>query len=153
MARRLSDRAWSKPDKILPPTLVSKSTVDATVSTQAVIDRLLQLLEPERNELVFFDINRSAVKTTVLLDDPGPLTSRLMTDGSLPLTRMVPNMALVDLNDFSRCLGGIFIHGWWSPADWQSVFGDSNSTRQRPPALKRCERNAALSQMESSFDE
>jgi hypothetical protein len=68
----------------LPPTLVFLSTVDATVSTGAVVDRLLKPLRPDRHELVLFDINRFAAKSTLLISDPAPLTARLMADNSLP---------------------------------------------------------------------
>ena len=68
----------------LPPILVFKSTVDATVTTEAVVDNLLAVLAPDRNELVLFDINRTAAKSTLLIDDPGPLTQRLMDDATLP---------------------------------------------------------------------
>jgi alpha-beta hydrolase superfamily lysophospholipase len=84
VARRIAARAQTNPTEILPPTLVFKSTVDATVSTDAVIDRLLTLLAPERHELVLFDINRFAVKSRLLIADPGPLTDRLMVDATLP---------------------------------------------------------------------
>ena len=69
-----------------PPVLVLKSTVDATVSTDAVVDSLLGHLSHERNELVLFDINRDAMKSTLLIDDPGPLTLRLMQEASLPFS-------------------------------------------------------------------
>ena len=69
----------------LPPILVFKSTVDSTVTTDAVVDNLLKLLPADRNELVLFDINRNAaIKSTLLVSDPGPLTERLMTDPDLP---------------------------------------------------------------------
>ncbi len=84
VARRIVTRAQSKPTNILPPTLVFKSTVDATVSTGALVDRLLAHLGPHRHELVLFDINRFAVKSKLLVADPGPLTARLMTDATLP---------------------------------------------------------------------
>jgi alpha-beta hydrolase superfamily lysophospholipase len=86
VARRIAARVRANPDEVLPPTLVFKSTVDATVSTDAVVDSLLELLAPRRHELVLFDINRSAVKSTLLISDPGPLTDRLMADESLPFT-------------------------------------------------------------------
>jgi alpha-beta hydrolase superfamily lysophospholipase len=70
----------------LPPILVFKSTVDATVSTSAVVNHLLKWLPPHRNELVLFDINRSATKSTLLIDDPAPLTNRLLDDDALPFT-------------------------------------------------------------------
>jgi hypothetical protein len=60
------------------------SAVDATVSTDAVVDNLLEHLAPGRHELVLFDINRTSVKESVLVADPGPLTARLMADGALP---------------------------------------------------------------------
>jgi hypothetical protein len=69
----------------LPPILVLKSTVDSTVTTDAVVDNLLMRLPANRNELVLFDINRNtAIKSTMLVSDPGPLTNRMMTDQSLP---------------------------------------------------------------------
>jgi len=68
----------------LPPVLVLKSTIDATVTTDAVVDNLLKHLGG-RNELVLFDINRrAAIKSTLLISDPGPLTKRLMENSRLP---------------------------------------------------------------------
>ena len=67
-----------------PPILVFKSAVDATVSTDAVVDRLLGRLPDNGNELVLFDINRSAIASVLLVSDPGPFTARLMEDPSLP---------------------------------------------------------------------
>ena len=84
VARRIAARASSGANPILPPTLVLKSTVDATVSTDAVVDRLLKLLKPNRHELVLFDINRFAAKTSLLIADPAPFTARLTADKSLP---------------------------------------------------------------------
>ncbi len=69
----------------LPPILVLKSTVDSTVTTDAVVDNLLMRLPANRNELVLFDINRNtAIKSTMMVSDPGPLTDRLMADQNLP---------------------------------------------------------------------
>jgi len=86
VARRIS--AWSRsgPLNTFPPTLVFKSTVDATVSTTAVVDRLLKRLGPHGHELVLFDINRLAANATLLVSDPGPLAARLMADEALPFT-------------------------------------------------------------------
>ena len=70
MSRRITARASSGANPVLPPTLVLKSTVDATVSTDAVVDRLLKHLKPNRHELVLFDINRFAAKTSLLIADP-----------------------------------------------------------------------------------
>lgn len=76
----------------MPPILVFKSTVDATVSTTAVVDRLLGQLPDNGNELVLFDINRSAIASTIIVADPGPLTDQLMSSDSLPFTvRLITN--------------------------------------------------------------
>jgi hypothetical protein len=86
VSRRIRDRSTSNPDEILPPTLVLKSTVDATVSNDAVVDRMLDLLAPDRHELVLFDINRSAVKSRLMISDPTPFTDRLMAENGLPFS-------------------------------------------------------------------
>jgi alpha-beta hydrolase superfamily lysophospholipase len=83
---RLAARAKAEPNAVLPPTLVFKSTVDATVSTDAVVDNLLGRLAPHRHELVLFDINRAAAKSQLLISDPAPLTDRLLADTALPFT-------------------------------------------------------------------
>jgi len=78
--------AKGKPAPIanFPPTLVFLSTVDATVSVNAVIDNLLEHLASEdAHELVLFDINRRDAAFTVLVSDPGPLTTRLMASKGL----------------------------------------------------------------------
>jgi alpha-beta hydrolase superfamily lysophospholipase len=82
--RRLAARSGKNTKSMLPPILAFKSTVDATVTTEAVVDNLLALLTPNRHELVLFDINRHAAKSSLLVSDPGPLTNRLLADGSLP---------------------------------------------------------------------
>ncbi len=79
-------RAASGPIENFPPTLVFLSTVDDTVSIDAVVDNLLEHLAPHRHKLVLFDINRRSVKKRVLVSDPGPLTARLMADGTLPFS-------------------------------------------------------------------
>ncbi|MDJ0907005.1 MAG: alpha/beta fold hydrolase [Woeseiaceae bacterium] len=76
----------------LPPVLVFKSAVDATVSTSAVVDRLLARLPDNGNELVLFDINRSAIASPILVTDPGPFTNRLVGDATLPFgLRLIAN--------------------------------------------------------------
>jgi len=84
VADRVAELARSGRGNSMPPMLVFKSTVDATVSTAAVVDRLLQHFPDNGNELMLFDINRSAVNTVLLVSDPGPFTDRLMTDATLP---------------------------------------------------------------------
>ncbi|MEP1469521.1 MAG: alpha/beta fold hydrolase [Halieaceae bacterium] len=71
---------------VLPPTVVFKSTVDATVSTEAVVDGLLLKVRPGEHELVLFDINRHAATAALLQDDPAPLTRRLSQKEEMPFT-------------------------------------------------------------------
>ncbi len=79
--RGLSPEAAGK----FPPILALKSAVDSTVTTEAIVDDLLMRLPAGRNELVLFDINRNAaIKSSLLVADPAPLTDRLLTDASLP---------------------------------------------------------------------
>jgi alpha-beta hydrolase superfamily lysophospholipase len=68
----------------IPPTLVLKSAVDATVSVDAVIDNFLIHLSPGRNELVLFDVNRRAAVISLMREDPGPVSRRLLQGGPLP---------------------------------------------------------------------
>ena len=70
----------------LPPVLVFKSAVDATVSNDALVDRLMMQLPPNQNELVLFDINRFAPTVSLMRNDPGPFTQRLLQDRKLPFT-------------------------------------------------------------------
>ena len=86
VAGRIAGRKQSGTAVNFPPVLVLKSTVDATVSTDAVVDNLLVHLEHERNAFVLFDINRIAMKSPLLVSDPGPLTSRLKQDTTLPFS-------------------------------------------------------------------
>jgi alpha-beta hydrolase superfamily lysophospholipase len=92
VANRVASLARSGQAKRLPPILVFKSVVDATVSTEAVVDRLLIRLPDARNELVLFDINREAIRSVLLVSDPGPLTARLMARPDLPFAiRLIAN--------------------------------------------------------------
>ena len=69
---------------LMPPILMIKSSVDATVSNDAVIDRLLGRLPDNGNELILFDINRLAAGSSVLIENPGPFANRLVYDNALP---------------------------------------------------------------------
>jgi alpha-beta hydrolase superfamily lysophospholipase len=84
VAGRVARLSQSDDATDFPPILVFKSSVDATVSTDAVVDRLLGRLPDNGNELVLFDINRSAAASVLLVSDPGPFTRRLFADPSLP---------------------------------------------------------------------
>ncbi len=83
VAARVRALAANGPIQAFPPTLLLLTTVDATVSPDAVADQLLKRLAPEGHELILYDINRFAIKSPLLVADPGPLTERLMGDGTL----------------------------------------------------------------------
>jgi alpha-beta hydrolase superfamily lysophospholipase len=92
VANRVARLARSGNIDAMPPILVFKSTVDATVSTGAVVDRLLAHFSDNGNEFVLFDINRFAVTSILLVSDPGPFTNRLMDDPALPFAiRLIAN--------------------------------------------------------------
>jgi alpha-beta hydrolase superfamily lysophospholipase len=84
VSRRIASRARSQQAGALPPILVFKSNADSTVSTDAVVTRLLGLLDPGRHELVLFDVNRYAAKSMLLVSDRRALTNRVMGDDRLP---------------------------------------------------------------------
>ena len=87
VARRIKQRSSTNPEIVLPPVLVFKSTVDATVTTDAVIDNLLDHLEPNHHELVLFDINRhAAVTSMMLIEDPAPFTNRILNTKDKPFS-------------------------------------------------------------------
>jgi alpha-beta hydrolase superfamily lysophospholipase len=68
----------------VPPVLVIKSTVDATVSNDAMIDALLGRLPDNGHELIVFDINRVAGAMSVLVSNPAPFTQRLADEPPQP---------------------------------------------------------------------
>jgi len=83
---RIASLARAQQARTLPPMLVFKSNADSTVSNEAVVTRLLGLLDPNRHELVLFDVNRDAAKTMLLVVDRRALTYRVMGDDQLPFT-------------------------------------------------------------------
>ena len=85
VSRRVAARANNNSSEVLPPILAFKSTVDATVTTNAIVNNLLGLFTSEGNELVLFDINRyEALGNQLLIDDPAPLTDSLLDSTGLP---------------------------------------------------------------------
>ena len=84
---RLTRRLVQRIDKLaaggsvngFPPVLAFLSTVDSTVHADAVVDAFLGKLGPAGHELVLFDLNRFAAAQELLVDDPGPLTQRLLS--------------------------------------------------------------------------
>lgn len=100
LSRRIARLARNGPVRGLPPVLAFVSTVDSTVHADAVVDSLLGRLEPAGHELVLFDVNRLAVVQPLLVDDPAPLTRRLVEQPQRPyaltlLTNANPGTASV----------------------------------------------------------
>jgi alpha-beta hydrolase superfamily lysophospholipase len=89
VAARINERNETGTAPPLPHILVLKSTVDATVSTHAVVDNLLRHVNVGRHEFILFDINRQKMTSSILVSDPGPLTNELMNDAELPFTLTV----------------------------------------------------------------
>jgi alpha-beta hydrolase superfamily lysophospholipase len=67
-----------------PPALTFHSVVDATVRTGAVTEVFYQNLNPRNHELIFFDINRSAVIKSFLKSDHRKIIQRLEKKDQLP---------------------------------------------------------------------
>jgi alpha-beta hydrolase superfamily lysophospholipase len=84
VAERVARRARAGTLGDFPPTLVFKSNADATVTNEAVVGGLLGRLDPGRNELVLFDINRLAAKSVLQVYDRGALTTTVSGDSGLP---------------------------------------------------------------------
>jgi alpha-beta hydrolase superfamily lysophospholipase len=87
VSRDLARHARSPQAGQFPPVLLFQSNADSTVSTDAVVTRLLQplgVLAPQRHELVLFDVNRDAAKSVLLIADRRALTNRLAGDDRLP---------------------------------------------------------------------
>jgi alpha-beta hydrolase superfamily lysophospholipase len=92
VARRIDGLARRRQMTDFPPTLVFKSDADATVSTTAVVERLLGRLDADRHELVLFDINRYAAKSVLTVYDPRALSMRVIGTAGLPFaTTLVTN--------------------------------------------------------------
>ena len=79
VAQRIRDRSSSGSGIGLPPTLVFKSTVDATVSTDALVDRLLGLCGavPPRTRA----LRHQPLRREVAIDDLRPGTADRSADG------------------------------------------------------------------------
>jgi hypothetical protein len=69
-----------------PPVLAFQSMVDATVSTEAVVQGLFEQLPAGGHELVLFDINRVSEIKRVLAKDPKTVVKALLGNTSLPFT-------------------------------------------------------------------
>ncbi|MGS0683121.1 alpha/beta hydrolase [Shewanella sp. 125m-7] len=65
----------------LPPILTFQSLTDDTVDTRAVVNRLYNQLPAGGHELVLFDINRTKVNLSLILNDPLQPYRQMMADG------------------------------------------------------------------------
>jgi hypothetical protein len=84
IAERVEQRAIQGPIRGFPRTLAFLSAVDSTVKVDAVADVLFKHLAREGHELVLFDVNRLTLLQPLLVNDPGPITARLMADAGRP---------------------------------------------------------------------
>ncbi len=66
-----------------PPVLAFQSTVDATVSTTALIEGLFDRLPENDHELVLFGINREIILEELLANDPRPGLRALLEEREL----------------------------------------------------------------------
>ena len=69
---------------LFPPTIAFQSFVDATVSTNAIVNRLYNKMEQPHHELVLFDINRLAETRALLRTDYRRLLNGLEQQADLP---------------------------------------------------------------------
>jgi alpha-beta hydrolase superfamily lysophospholipase len=77
---RLKELARSGRTGEIPKILAFQSLVDATVSAPAVVDRLFSRLTRDGNELVLFDVNRTANLEPFLTPGSEALLSRVLAD-------------------------------------------------------------------------
>ncbi len=80
----------------LPPILALKSTVDTTVTTEAIVDRLLEPLGRQGNELILFDINQRAARNGLLAVNQDAFTRRLQDSPSLAFDLTIVGNASAD---------------------------------------------------------
>jgi alpha-beta hydrolase superfamily lysophospholipase len=87
VSRSVTRYARSPQTRPFPPILVFQSNADSTVLADAPGTRLLGplgALDPQRHELVLFDVNREAAKSVLLVTDRRALASRVLGDDRLP---------------------------------------------------------------------
>jgi alpha-beta hydrolase superfamily lysophospholipase len=85
-ANRVRQLAAAEPIADFPPTLISLTAVDATVSPDAAADNLLKHLASGRHEMLLYDINRFALKSPLIVANRAPVINRLMRDETLPFS-------------------------------------------------------------------
>jgi len=78
LERRVGRLAKEDGLRSFPPVIAFLSAVDATVKAEAVVDVLFEHLHGPGHELVLFDVNRRADVGQLMVEDPGPITRRLL---------------------------------------------------------------------------
>ncbi len=87
VSRSLARYTRSPAARAFPPVLVFQSSADSTVLAEAPGTRLLGplgALDPQRHELVVFDVNREAAKSVLLVTDRRALAERVLGSDRLP---------------------------------------------------------------------
>ena len=137
LVRRLARLADDAPVRGIPPILAFVSTVDSTVQAGKVADALLDRLDAEGHELVLFDVNRLSLAQPLLVEDPGPLTRRLVERSSRPYAlTLVTNETLDTARVEERRVPAHATHARHRPldAEWpRGVFSLSHVALPFPP--------------------
>jgi hypothetical protein len=111
--------------------------VDSTVQAGKVADALLDKLAAEGHELVLFDVNRWSLVQTLLVEDPGPLTRRLLERSSRPYAlTLVTNESTATPRVEERRVPALGTHPRRRPlgVEWpRSVFSLSHVALPFPP--------------------
>ena len=89
----------------LPPLLAFQSSVDATVSTAALVGELFERLPASGHELVLFGINRQAGMAHILTRDPKKDFGYLLERGTLPFSLHVLTNRAKDVVLLSKPVG------------------------------------------------
>ncbi len=89
ISRLITARSEDRSLTDFPTLLAFQSSVDATVSSKALIDGLFSRLSPGRHKLVLFDINRQTDIEQLLQKDPRPHLDAMLEDSALPFTLSV----------------------------------------------------------------
>jgi len=86
ISRRMTLHAEAGDLDRMPPILAFQSSVDATVSTRALIDSLFSRLSPNGHRLVLFDINRRIGIEPLLKTDPADTFADVLQQKNRPYT-------------------------------------------------------------------
>lgn len=109
--KRLSREAvWEE----MPPVIAFQSLVDATVSTDALVDGIFRRLPENGSELVLFDINRDTLLEKMLRDDEAALLESLLTGAAEPFRVTIVRNRARGSNDLAACSRAAGATSWSS---------------------------------------